>query len=188
VKLETKKPGKSPISWQAVGIAAFVFLFLGAAFLWMLVPLVGKLRRTAFGEVPTREELIGAYVAADSCGTETLVLQADGAYQQEFVLAKNGEHFTCSGSWHFDRARNELHINDALQGLRTPFTGMGIPMEPQEASMYMRLYPRRFGQEVRIPFDSDRGLAFVKTNKTTGGITEQANENATHRPQGDEDK
>ena len=49
----------------------------------------------------TKEQLVGAYEIKYSFGTDTLVLNSDGTYEQRFVDG-SGKEYTNRGQWQFE--------------------------------------------------------------------------------------
>jgi hypothetical protein len=59
-------------------------------------------------------DLVGKFQAEYPFGTETLTLNSDGKYVQEFVELGNTNVANVHGAWHYDSAHRELELENPL--------------------------------------------------------------------------
>lgn len=107
------------------------------------------------------KELYGTYVAEYSFGTETLLLQDDGAYKQEVAISGVSNPSVHSGKWRYDdRAKRIiledcLVVSDGLGGLRRDYD------VPQRGNC---MFPveRRYLWSGRLRLGPDEGNPYLK--------------------------
>jgi hypothetical protein len=78
-----------------------------------LIVLVLSLMMNACSMAVPQEEVYGTYVASYPFGTDTLVLNRNGTFEQ-LVALKNEQPVTVRGSWDFDPEESRIRMYDSL--------------------------------------------------------------------------
>jgi hypothetical protein len=124
-----------------------------ALFLAIMIGLVVR-----FHAVP-KSDLEGTYLCSYPFGTETLVLQSNGAYSQVMNYTRLGST-SHSGSWHLN-SRHQVVLEDAL----LVDSGFGSPATHPVISNWILDVRHTFGGTIVMPVNEDLGLEFRKVVK-----------------------
>jgi hypothetical protein len=138
-------------SWLAIGTATLVLAMT-----------------VACGGVKSSADLVGSYTASGDGWSSSLVLRADGQYEQKVVVKRHEVPLLNSGRWTFNSDKNDLEMEAALTVTQP---GGALLPEDQWTHGWWLLHPERtWSGAVRLPLNPDTDAAFTKLNPdATGG-------------------